>query len=34
MPTLTYHHRTFDARPDRIDLRDRVYQPKLVSLPP
>jgi hypothetical protein len=34
MPTLTYHHRTFDARPDRIDLRDRIYLPKLVSLPP
>lgn len=34
MPTLTYHDRTFDARPDRIDLRDRSYQPKLVSLPP
>ena len=33
MPTQTYHKRTFDARPDRIDLRDRVYQPKLVSLP-
>lgn len=33
MPTLTHNHRTFDARPDRIDLRDRVYQPKLVSLP-
>lgn len=23
-----------DARPDRIDLRDREYQPRLVSLPP
>ncbi|MFN3544082.1 MAG: C1 family peptidase [Thiobacillus sp.] len=34
MPTVTQHHRTFDARPDRIDLRDRVYQPRLVSLPP
>lgn len=34
MPTLSYNNRTFDARPDRIDLRDRVYQPKLVSLPP
>lgn len=33
MPTRTYNERTFDARPDRIDLRDRVYQPKLVSLP-
>lgn len=34
MPTQTSHNRTFDARPDRIDLRDRVYQPKLESLPP
>ncbi len=33
MPTVNYKSRTFDARPDRIDLRDRVYQPKLVSLP-
>lgn len=23
-----------DARPDRPDLRDRIYQPPLVSLPP
>lgn len=34
MPTQSHHNRIFDARPDRIDLRDRVYQPKLVSLPP
>jgi len=34
MPAQTYENRTFDARPDRIDLRDRVYRPKLVSLPP
>ena len=33
MPTVTHNDRTFDARPDRIDLRDRTYQPKLVSLP-
>lgn len=33
MPTRTYKKRTFDVRPDRIDLRDRFYQPKLVSLP-
>jgi hypothetical protein len=33
MPTVNYKFRTFDARPDRIDLRDRIYQPKLVSLP-
>uniref|UniRef100_I2Q584 Cysteine protease n=1 Tax=Desulfovibrio sp. U5L TaxID=596152 RepID=I2Q584_9BACT len=34
MPTTRSNDRTFDARPDRIDLRDRPYQPKLVSLPP
>lgn len=33
MPTTRCNNRTFDARPDRIDLRDRSYQPKLVSLP-
>ena len=33
MPTRTFNSRTFDARPDRIDLRDRLYQSKLVSLP-
>lgn len=33
MPTTQFNNRTFDARPDRIDLRDRTYQPKLVSLP-
>jgi hypothetical protein len=25
---------TLDARPDRVDLRDREYQPRLRSLPP
>ncbi len=40
MPTLTAPARTvdrtakvLDARPDRIDLRDREYQPRLVSIP-
>jgi hypothetical protein len=33
MPTRTVNGRRFDARPDRIDLRDRVFQPRLVSLP-
>lgn len=33
MPTRISHNRTFDARPDRIDYRDRTYQPPLVSLP-
>jgi hypothetical protein len=33
MPTKTNGNRTFDARPDRVDLRDRLYQPPLVSLP-
>jgi hypothetical protein len=26
-------NRKLDARPDRIDLRDRIYQPRLVNLP-
>lgn len=38
MPTIqrTLHgtSRTLDARPDRYDVRDRPYQPKLVNLPP
>ncbi len=33
MPTRTYGNRKLDARPDRVDLRDRLYQPPLVSLP-
>ena len=33
MPSLTVSGRTFDARPDRIDYRDRIYGPRLVSLP-
>lgn len=37
MPTrkAKYHgkQRTFDTRPDRFDIRDRIYQPKLVNLP-
>lgn len=37
MPSLkaNYHgmSRRFDARPDRYDIRDRIYQPKLVNLP-
>lgn len=33
MPTKSIHNRVFDARPDRIDYRDRPYQPPLVSLP-
>lgn len=33
MPAKTFNQRTFDARPDRVDLRDRVYQPRLISLP-
>ena len=32
-PINVYKERTFDARPDRIDLRDREYQPPLISLP-
>lgn len=33
MPTTKFGNRKFDARPDRVDLRDRSYQPKLISLP-
>ncbi|MGD8570087.1 MAG: C1 family peptidase [Gammaproteobacteria bacterium] len=33
MPIVSINDRKFDARPDRIDYRDRVYQPPLVSLP-
>lgn len=34
MPTITYKNQTLDARPDRLDLRDREYRPPLRSLPP
>ena len=34
MPNVTLEGKLFDARPDRIDLRDREYQPRLRSLPP
>ena len=34
MPNVTLNGKVFDARPDRIDLRDREYQPRLRSLPP
>ena len=34
MPKVTLKGKIFDARPDRIDLRDRQYQPRLRSLPP
>jgi hypothetical protein len=37
MPTTfkqSYATRALDARPDRLDLRDRMYAPKLASLPP
>lgn len=30
----TFAQRTFDARPDRLDLRDFPYRPPLRSLPP
>ena len=29
-----FSQRTFDARPDRLDLRDLPYRPPLRSLPP
>lgn len=34
MPTIHDSGRTLDARPDRVDYRDRPYRPRLVSLPP
>ncbi len=34
MPKTTHRNQTFDARPDRLDLRDREYRPPLRSLPP
>lgn len=33
MPTNFYKGRMLDARPDRLDLRDREYRPPLKSLP-
>lgn len=33
MGTASYKNRLFDVRKDRLDLRDRVYQPRLRSLP-
>lgn len=33
MPRRTFRERTFDARPDRVDYRDRPYLPRLVNLP-
>ena len=29
----SFNRRVLDARPDRIDFRDRLYQPPLISLP-
>ncbi len=34
MSNHEFHNRVLDARPDRIDFRDRSYAPPLVSLPP
>ncbi|RUM66992.1 MAG: peptidase C1 [Sulfurimonas sp.] len=34
MPKMSYSNRVLDARPDRLDLRDREYRPPLESLPP
>lgn len=33
MPLRVLNQRLFDARPDRVDYRDRPYNPPLVSLP-
>jgi hypothetical protein len=34
MPVTNYKNMVLDARPDRLDLRDREYRPHLKSLPP
>ncbi|HEX2137099.1 MAG TPA: C1 family peptidase [Microvirga sp.] len=34
MPTSALGNRTLDARQDRPDMRDRIYQPRLTNLPP
>lgn len=33
MPKKVYKGKVLDARPDRLDLRDREYRPPLISLP-
>ena len=33
MPTVTLVDRALDVRPDRLDLRDRPYLPRLIGLP-
>src|SRR5262245_66618430 len=33
MPAVRFQGRLLDVRPDRIDLRDRAYLPRLKSLP-
>lgn len=33
MPQTIYKNKVLDARPDRLDLRDRIYRPPLISLP-
>jgi len=33
MPKKRYKNKMLDARPDRLDLRDREYRPPLLSLP-
>ena len=33
MPKKSYKNKVLDARPDRLDLRDREYRPPLQSLP-
>lgn len=34
MPAVELNKRQFDARPDRVDFRDRYYRARLVSLEP
>ena len=33
MPSRSINGRLLDVRPDRVDLRDRIYSPPLESLP-
>lgn len=34
MSDLQLEDRTFDARPDTMDFRDRMYEPSLIEVPP
>ena len=32
--TVDISKRVFNARPDTVDFRDRIYQPALIEVPP